>query len=92
MTRVAGIIWNRFRGFPQLASRVSQVCNRWNLARHSSCVCRSKGRLLLRFLQNSLTAQGEMLIVPPPPKGGIFNFSWASLGPVRHVTERREGS
>ncbi|PLK71543.1 hypothetical protein C0V73_05315 [Rhizobium sp. TH135] len=85
MTRVAGIIWNRFRGFPQLASRVSQVCNRWNLPRRSCCACRPNPCLLLRFLQKTLTSQGRMPIVPPPPRGGIFNFSGTSEASRRRV-------
>ncbi|QRF51568.1 hypothetical protein D4A92_09030 [Rhizobium rosettiformans] len=92
MTRVGGIIWNRFSGFPQLASRVSQVCNRWNLVAHASGARRPNPRLLLRFLWNSLTLQGEMPIVPAPPRGGIFNFLRPREAAPSRVTDCREGS
>ena len=47
---------------------------------------------LLRFLWNSLTSQDEMLIVPTPPQGGIFNFFEALSWAVPYlVPECREG-
>ncbi|PZP48701.1 MAG: hypothetical protein DI595_15295 [Agrobacterium fabrum] len=69
MARVAGIIWNRFSGFPQLAGELSLKGNTLGLAGLHLLVLEKAGKCGLL-----LTSAGEVTIVPLPPQGGIFDF------------------
>ncbi|QCL98773.1 hypothetical protein CFBP6624_00530 [Agrobacterium tumefaciens] len=69
MARVAGIIWNRFSGFPQLAGALSLKGNTLGLLRWRLLVLEKPGKRGLL-----LTSANEVTIVPLPPRGGIFDF------------------
>jgi hypothetical protein len=69
VARVAGIIWNRFSGFPQLAAILSLKGNTLGLVRHGIQVLEKPGKRGLL-----LTSANEVTIVPLPPQGGIFDF------------------
>ncbi|KAA3502757.1 hypothetical protein DXM27_07260 [Rhizobium rhizogenes] len=69
MARVAGIIWNRFSGFPQLAGVLSQKGNTLGLSGGCLLVLEKPGKRGLL-----LTSANELTIVPLPPRGGIFDF------------------
>ncbi|RAX39638.1 hypothetical protein DQ393_21545 [Rhizobium tropici] len=70
MTRVAGILRNRFRGFPQLAAPAWHFCNRGTEAVSFA------GKRFLAPAKTAvlLTSRCKTSIVPRPPQGGIFDF------------------
>ncbi|AQS62746.1 hypothetical protein B0909_11315 [Rhizobium rhizogenes] len=69
MARVAGIIWNRFSGFPQLAGELSLKGNTLGLGCGHILMLEKPGKRGLL-----LTSASEVTIVPLPPQGGIFDF------------------